>query len=101
MWLRQGDIAAAIAELPDIGELDTWTEFQKKASLIAFAGEESRYRQLCQRVLEKFGAGESMSAPEQLRPPEMPLTPMGPRPLPLASGPRGLHRTMFVVPLEP
>ena len=54
LLLQQGDTRKAIDELPEIDELDSTSAFIQKAALIAYAGEESPYRQLCERMLEKI-----------------------------------------------
>ena len=53
LLLRQGKTRDAIEELPDIDDLDTSSVFLRNASLYAYADEESLYRQLCQRMLER------------------------------------------------
>ena len=60
LLLRQGKARDAIRELPDIDELETSTDFLRKASLIAYAGGEMLYRQLCQHMLERFANSDNV-----------------------------------------
>lgn len=63
--LQQGRIREAAAKLPGIDDLETTTEFLRKASVIAYAGDETLHRELCRRMLERFGKSNDVGEIEK------------------------------------